>query len=171
VALATHCDLDLILLDLFMPGANGFELLSQVCGSATAAPLVVLSGSEDVAHMRKALDCGAAGFIPKSAPRAVMLSALRLVLAGGVYLPPELMQAPPPSAARNAAPDNLGALTERQREVLMRLSQGLSNKQIARDLGLSENTVKVHVAAILRALGASNRTEAALQARALGIGP
>lgn len=170
-ALGTHSDLDLVLLDLFMPGANGFELLSQVCGSATAAPVVVLSASEDAGHMRKALDCGAAGFIPKSAPREVMLSALRLVLAGGVYLPPELMQAPPPSPAREAWPDDPGVLTERQREVLQRLTQGSSNKQIARDLGLSENTVKVHVAAILRALGASNRTEAALQARALGINP
>jgi DNA-binding NarL/FixJ family response regulator len=169
--LGTHSDLDLILLDLFMPGANGFELLSQVCGSATAAPVVVLSASEDAGHMRKALDCGAAGFIPKSAPREVMLSALRLVLAGGVYLPPELMRAPPPSPAQEASPDDPGVLTERQREVLQRLTQGSSNKQIARDLGLSENTVKVHVAAILRALGASNRTEAALQARELGINP
>lgn len=172
--LAAHPDLDLILLDLYMPGANGFDLLSQVCGSATAAPVVVLSGNEDAGHVRKALDCGAAGFIPKSTGREVMLSALRLVLAGGIYLPPDLIHAPPPPMPEpihpgEASGQDLASLTERQREVLRRLGQGYSNKQIARDLGVSENTVKVHVAAILRALGASNRTEAALRARDLGL--
>lgn len=169
-------DLDLVLLDLFMPGANGFELLRTVCAETAGIPVVVLSGSDDAAQMREALDCGAAGFIPKSAAREVMLPALRLVLAGGLYLPPELLQAPARSEAAGvpnghlaASPESVRALTARQQDVLRLLGQGCSNKRIARDLGLSENTVKIHVAGILRALGAANRTEAVMRAREDGF--
>lgn len=168
-------DLDLILLDLLMPGANGFELLSRVCGVVGETPVVVLSASEDTDHMRKALDCGAAGYIPKAAAAEVMLSALHLVLAGGIYVPPDLVHAPPagqanltgPAIADHAA--GLDALTPRQCEVLRLIGQGRSNKQVARDLDLSQNTVKIHVAAILRAFGAANRTEAVMRARELGF--
>lgn len=167
-------DLDLVLLDLFMPGADGFRLLSNVCGAAPAVPVVVLSASESAEHMRKALDCGAAGFVPKSANRELMLSALRLVLAGGIYVPAELMQsadwAQPAAASAPAQPASECAnLTLRQQEVLCQLGRGLSNKQIARVLGVSENTVKVHVASVLRQLGASNRTEAVLRAQEHGF--
>jgi DNA-binding NarL/FixJ family response regulator len=165
-----HPDLDLILLDLFMPGANGFDLLSRVCVAANRAPVVVLSASDDPDHMRKALDCGAAGFIPKSAAPEVMLSALGLVLAGGIYVPPDLVHAPPPVEAEGSHLDSSsGPLTARQGEVLRLMGQGRSNKQIARDLALSENTVKIHVAGILRALGAANRTEAVMLARDRGF--
>jgi DNA-binding NarL/FixJ family response regulator len=170
--LSAHPDLDLILLDLFMPGANGFELLSRVCGAAAGAPVVVVSASDDTAHMRKALDCGAAGFVPKSTARDVMVSALGLVLAGGIYVPPELVHAPPPD---QGGPATLGpqggtaTLTARQQAVLRLIGQGRSNKQIARDLGLSQNTVKIHVAGVLRALGAANRTEAVMLAREWGF--
>lgn len=165
-----HPDLDLILLDLFMPGANGFELLSRVCDAANLAPVVVLSASDDPNHMRKALDCGAAGFIPKSAAPGVMLSALGLVLAGGVYVPPDLVHAPTPVKTEDTHLDSSsGPLTARQAEVLRLMGQGRPNKQIARDLDLSENTVKIHVAAILRALGAANRTEAVMLARDRGF--
>jgi DNA-binding NarL/FixJ family response regulator len=175
-ALATHPDLDLILLDLFMPGANGFELLSSICDEAPGVPVAVLSGSEDIAHMRKALDCGASGFIPKSSDRDLMLSALRLILAGGVYVPSDLIQAGA-QAAEGLAPAasdsarTVATLTARQQEVLRLLVQGRSNKQIARELGVSQNTVKVHVAAILRSLGAANRTEAVALARDLELKP
>ncbi len=171
--LSAHPDLDLILLDLFMPGANGFELLSRVCGAATGAPVVVVSASDDTAHMRKALDCGAAGFIPKSTARDVMVSALGLVLAGGIYVPPDLVHAPPPD--EEGGPTTLGpeggtaTLTARQQAVLRLIGQGRSNKQIARDLDLSQNTVKIHVAGVLRALGAANRTEAVMLARERGF--
>lgn len=172
-ALAAHPDLDLILLDLFMPGANGFELLSKVCDATAGTPVVVFSASEDTAHMRKALDCGAAGYIPKSAPREVMLSALRLVLVGGVYVPPDVVSAPPPQAESRPAEGPAGqcaaALTARQQDVLRLLGQGRSNKQIARALDLSENTVKIHVAGIMRTLGAGNRTEAVMLAREQGF--
>jgi DNA-binding NarL/FixJ family response regulator len=171
--LSAHPDLDLILLDLVMPGANGFDLLSQVCDAASGASVVVLSASDDTAHMRKALDCGAAGFIQKSTAREVMLSALRLVLAGGIYVPPDLVHAP--ATSEGAGPPPLGSeetgttLTTRQRDVLRLIAQGRSNKQIARDLDLSQNTVKIHVAGVLRALGAANRTQAVMLARERGF--
>ena len=123
--------------------------------------------------MRKALDLGAAGYIPKSAGMGVMLSALRLVLAGGIYVPPNLLHtqaAPDPASVTEAAaalsPDGL---TGRQREVLRLLGEGKANKEIARELDLSENTVKIHVAAVLKALGVNNRTKAAMVARRLGM--
>jgi len=174
-------DLDMVLLDLFMPGCDGFELLRHACSQCPDAPVVVLSASEDPAHVRKTLDLGASGYVPKSSTRAVMLSALRLVMAGGVYFPPQLMTSPDPSERsehhRRASPAAQGKsaislLTVRQREVLTLIGAGRSNKEIARQLDLSENTVKIHVAAILRSLGVSNRTQAAVLARQLtGEGP
>jgi DNA-binding NarL/FixJ family response regulator len=164
--LAGGATFDLALLDLFMPGVEGFDLLTTVCDRMPDLPVVVLSASEDSSHVRKAIDCGASGYVPKSSGRDVMLSALRLVLAGGVYLPPTTLAggaegAPAPVAAHLL----LGSLTPRQREVLRLLGAGLSNKEIARQLGLSENTIKIHVTAILRSLQVSNRTAAVVLAR------
>jgi DNA-binding NarL/FixJ family response regulator len=162
-------DLDLVVLDLFMPGANGFNLLSKVCSAAGAVPVVVLSASESAEHVRKAFDCGAAGFVPKSADRELMLSALRLVLAGGVYIPAEMMQSADWPPAGTPPSRERATLTDRQQEVLRLLGRGLSNKQIARALALSENTVKVHVASVLRQFGANNRTEAVVRAQEQGF--
>ncbi len=164
---------DLILLDLFMPGTDGFELLRDVCNACPNAPTVVLSGSEDPLHMRKALDLGAAGYIPKSAGMEVMILALRLVLAGGTYVPPDLLRKPVAAEGKSVLdvvqdmPQE--ALTPRQQEILHLLGEGRSNKEIARQLDLSENTVKIHVAAVLKALGVNNRTNAAVMARQPGI--
>lgn len=182
-------NLDLILLDLFMPGSNGFELLSELCSDPRGVPVIVLSASESVEHMRKAFDCGASGYVCKSTPHSVMLQALRLVLAGGVYAPTALLDTT--IAKQNAGPtleepnseglevkvsqaalalqNPIDQLTPRQREVLTRICEGRSNKMIARELGLSEFTVKAHVVAILRVLGVSNRIEAATMARNLGF--
>jgi DNA-binding NarL/FixJ family response regulator len=115
--------------------------------------VAVVSASEDAGAMRGALDAGAAGFIPKSSSRDVLVRALELILAGGVYVPSEAL-------AAAAQPDF--ALSERQREVLELMTRGLTNRDIARVLGISAATVKVHVAAILDGLGASNRTEAVM---------
>jgi len=167
---------DLALLDLVMPGSDGFSLLAQVCNSYPDLPVVILSGAADPAKMRKAIDIGAAGFICKSATAKVMLSALRLVLAGGIYLPPDMLNKTTVPQTENPAPMvrpeaskriSFAALTTRQREVLAGLVEGKSNKQIASELGLSDNTVKIHVAAILRTLGVDNRTQAAVAAREL----
>ena len=172
--LGSNQAVDLALLDLVMPGSDGFSLLTRVCNSHPDLPVVILSGTADPAKMRKAIDIGAAGFICKSATAQVMLSALRLVLAGGIYLPPDMLKTSSAFEAVNPAPMggpdagqrlSSATLTTRQREVLELLTKGKSNKQIARELDLSDNTVKIHVAAILRALGVENRTQAAIVAR------
>lgn len=177
--LSSHPTIELALLDLVMPGNTGFELIAHVCNTYPNLPVTILSGSNDPIQMRKALDIGASGFITKSASAEIMLSALRLVMAGGIYVPPEMVR--PNSATAETISDPsprlpLGidrdarsdALTTRQHEVLERLEEGKSNKQIARELNLSENTVKIHVGRILRVLGVSNRTQAAVFARAKG---
>jgi DNA-binding NarL/FixJ family response regulator len=176
--LVRRADLDLALLDLVMPGNAGFDLLTHVCDTRPELPVVMLSGASDPHKMRKALDIGAAGFITKSATAQVMLSALRLVLAGGIYVPPDMLRETAPSAHEPRAPGGqtvrtpgsvLVSLTARQLEVLGCICQGHSNKHIARELDMAGNTVKTHVAAIFRTLGVDNRTQAALVARELGL--
>ncbi|MBK1632059.1 hypothetical protein CKO31_15190 [Thiohalocapsa halophila] len=171
--LAAVAELDLILLDLFMPGAVELDLLRQVCSSAGSVPVVVLSASESAAHVRAALELGAAGYVPKSSSSELLISALKLVLAGGVYMPAALMQAAPPAEMMTTRLPQAGELstllTGRQQEVLRLLGRGWSNKQIARALAVSDNTVKVHVAGVLRLLGASNRTEAVMLAQQRGF--
>lgn len=170
-----HTGIDLLLLDLVMPGSNGFQLLKRICDSNPDLPVVVLSAADDPAQMRKALDVGASGFISKSGNAEVMLSALRLILAGGIYVPPDMLKPYPDNdpRAQEIVAESTGAsdpqtpvLTARQRQVLEKLGQGKSNKQIARELDLSENTVKIHVTGVLRALGVDNRTQAAVIAGA-----
>ncbi|MBC7945727.1 MAG: response regulator transcription factor [Burkholderiales bacterium] len=160
-------DLDLCLLDLHLPGLDGFAGLAELRRRHPAIAIVVLSASDDRADVTRAFNHGAVGFIPKSSPCSVMLSALDLVLAGGVYLPQELLSTRMPAAQPAPAPvyhvTELG-LTERQREVLMLMIQGKPNKIICRDMGLAEGTVKIHVTAILKALHATSRTQAVLAA-------
>lgn len=176
---------DLILLDLGMPGWSGFSLLGEIHQRLPKALLVVVSGSEKRSDLLAALENGAAGFIPKSSSAKVLMGALQLVLAGGIYLPEQAIRgdrmndgAPSPGhgAGHGAGEtDALGhladgagdQLTPRQRDVLTRLRDGKSNKQIAHELGLTEGTVKVHVTAILRQLGVRNRTQAAITANGL----
>ncbi|HMN20150.1 MAG TPA: response regulator transcription factor [Ottowia sp.] len=169
--------LDLALIDLSMPGADGLSHVQEVLRRAPGLPVIVLSGHEEPGIMRDVLDCGARGFIPKAYSPAVMVSAVRLVLAGGVYVPPMLLagvgeaRAAVPEGAPPHSEQELDSLrdllTERQIDVLRLLSQGQPNKVIGRSLGISEGTVKIHLAAIFRALNARNRTEAVMTARAL----
>lgn len=168
---AQQPDLDLILLDLHLPGMGGMDALAHFRQSHPAVPVVVLSGANDRQTVLAAIDRGAMGFIPKSSSNAVMLSALRLVLSGGVYLPLEILDHAGLSTVENAGsttPVELG-LTERQMEVLALLLQGNSNKLICRELGLAEGTVKVHVTAVLKALNVTSRTQAVIAASKLGL--
>ena len=159
--------IDLVLLDLVMPGADGFTALETLTSKPSAVPVVVLSASERREDMRRALDAGALGFIPKSVTTGVMLSALQLILAGGVYVPPELLSATPP-----ADPPRVDVgLTARQLDVLVKVVEGKPNKVIAAELHLSEATVKTHMTAVFRALNVTNRTQAARTAESIGLVP
>jgi DNA-binding NarL/FixJ family response regulator len=167
--LAAHTDATLALLDLNMPGMHGYQQIEALAEQAPTVPLVMFSASENPQDMQGALDAGAMGYIPKSESPAVTLNALRLVLAGGVYVPPALLRSA--GAPAEAAPGDTTALTPRQREVLTMVIEGRTNKEIARAFELSEATVKSHVAAIFRALAVSNRTQAARAAETLGLVP
>lgn len=155
-------DLHLAVIDLALPDCDGLSLLARLRRDRPALPCVILSAETDRDAILRALDLGAVGFIPKSASRAVMVNAVRLVLAGGTYVPPEaLARSERASAPSPRSLADLG-LTARQAEVLALLVEGRSNKWICRVLDLAEPTVKHHVSAIFRALNVTNRTEAAI---------
>jgi len=158
--------IDLVLLDLAMPGADGWTAFRALRGRHPSVPVVIVSASDDPADIRRALDQGAAGFVPKSASPALLRNALRLVLAGGVYVPAAALAAPPapPAGPSGAERRRVRAaqLTPRQIEVLVLMSRGLTNLEIAGALGIAEGTVKTHARTIFEALDVSNRTEAAL---------
>jgi two-component system, NarL family, nitrate/nitrite response regulator NarL len=167
---AEHSDLDAVILDLGLPGLNGMSAIAELGRIRPELPVIVLSASEDARQAREALAQGALGYVPKSASRQTLVSAIQLVLNGEIYVPPLVLGEPPAllppaSGARISA----GLLTDRQIEVLKRLSAGQSNKTIARDLDLSEKTVKAHVTAIFRALNVANRTQAAEAGRVAGF--
>ena len=169
--------IDLAIVDLFMPGgAGGFNFIEMLCESYPKLPLIVLSASENPTHIRKCLDFGAAGFVTKSAPKDALFEAIAKALSGERYVPDSLIESMPEVARvidevdSGADIDIISALvTDRQMDILLRITQGRSNKQIARELDLSENTVKVHVSATLRALGLSNRTQAGILGQKLGL--
>ncbi len=174
--IASHADIGLILLDLNLPDRDGFSVLAELRERYPAVAIVVLSAVQDRTNVIRVLDLGAVGYIPKSARREVMLSALQLVFAGGIYVPPEILAreelsnpAPrPPIGDRPlASPADVG-LTDRQLDVLALMMQGKNNKVICRVLNLAEPTVKNHVTAILKALKVTNRTEAVIAVIKLG---
>lgn len=170
--LASSPQFDIVLLDLYMPNTDGFELLGKLGDSYPDVPVVILSASDKKADMRRALDRGAFGFIPKSTSHDVMINAIKLVLSGGVYVPPDLMKAD--DAADSFSPsvydhELKDALTDRQFDVLLLLAKGQQNKEIARSLGVSQHTVKIHVTAVFKALGVNNRTQAVLTAQKMGL--
>lgn len=189
--------IDLVLLDLHMPGGDGMDALTRIRGAFDASIVVVLSSEDDPRVIRQAIELGASGFIPKASTPQLMIAALRLVLAGGTYLPPHVLRdvAPAPRIAPQQISQPLSrqhsrfapeleselesgqapsgrcpeGLSERQLEVLMKVVQGKANKVIARELELSEGTVKAHLSAAFRALGVRNRTEAVYMAARTGL--
>lgn len=158
----------LVLLDLRMPGMDGFAGIGAFRRRLPSAPIVVLSASEDSNDVFQALAAGANGYLAKSASATTILDALRLVLVGGIYVPRELVSGadnmpepePPVEALR---------LTTRQSEVLGLIADGLSNKEVAYRLGTSEGTIKAHVTAIMRQLGVRNRVQMLLAAQRAGL--
>jgi DNA-binding NarL/FixJ family response regulator len=154
---------NLVLLDLNLPGATGLSCLCALRRLAPTTPIVIVSAVGDPKIMQDTIMAGASAFIPKSAPSQVLINALKVILAGGTYMPTGIL-----AALRSADSGNgHSELTLRQRRVLELLSTGLSNKRIARELGISEITVKAHVSAIFRKLGVTNRMQAGLEARRL----
>ncbi len=164
-ALEETADVDLVLLDLNMPGVQGFSGLIFLRGQYPTIPIIVVSGSEDLDTIRRSVSLGASGFIPKSSDTATIKSAINSVLDGGVWVPDQ-------AAIDNDTEDDelleiasrLSTLTPQQMRVLMMLKEGLLNKQIAYELNVSEATVKAHVSAILQKLDVNSRTQAVIVA-------
>lgn len=157
-----HENFDLVLLDMNMPGLNGLEALQCIKQAWPMAFVVVLSGEENASLIRGAIEQGASGFVPKSSTPEVMINALQLVLGQGIYLPPQVLHAArsAPAFTPAAGPVTVPGMTERQAEVLRLALKGAPNKVIARELDISEGTVKSHLSTVFRLLNVRNRTEA-----------
>jgi DNA-binding NarL/FixJ family response regulator len=163
-ALEANSEVDLILLDLAMPGVRGFSGLMMLRAQYPGAPVVVVSGREERNVIRLCIDFGASGFIPKSTDVETMQAAIRSVLAGDLWAPPDVDLNGPVDRETADSVRRLASLTPQQVRVLMMLSEGLLNKQIAYELSVSEATVKAHVSAILQKLGVESRTQAVIAA-------
>ncbi len=167
----TDFDLDLILLDLRMPGSEGFSGLVNIRNAAPTVPVVIVSASEDPESIRKSLTCGAFGFIPKSSSTATVAEAISTVLSGGTYVPLELerhemVEGPRPTQDHEFT-EKFALMTPAELGVLQRLTEGKANKIIAHALDIKESTVKAHISSILRKLGVHSRTQAVLAAQKL----
>ena len=162
--LERDADVDLILLDLSMPGISGFSGLIYLRAQYSAIPVVVVSASDDVATIRRSMDFGASGFIPKRLGIEALRPAILGVIKGDIWIPPDIDLSAAADPEMTRLRDRLVTLTPQQVRVLMMLSEGLLNKQIAYELGVSEATIKAHVSAILQKLGVESRTQAVIAA-------
>src|SRR5579872_3076080 len=163
-------EVDLILLDLRMPGVRGFSGLMYLRAQYPSVPVVVVSANDDPAAIRRCMEFGASGFIPKTLGIDIMRTAVTRILGGGVWTPPDVDLAAGSDAEAAALMARMATLTPQQVRVLMMLSDGLLNKQIAFQLGVSEATVKAHVSAILQKLGVESRTQAVIAAAKIETG-
>jgi DNA-binding NarL/FixJ family response regulator len=163
-------DVDLVLLDLHMPGVSGFAGLVYLCKRYPSVPVVIISANEDPLVVQRALEHGAAGFIPKSSDLTTITNAIGEILMGEIWAPESVQSnLPGRNTSELALAERMAQLTPQQFKVLMAVSQGLLNKQIAYDMGISEATVKAHVTAIMNKLGVCNRTQAVLAASKLNV--
>ena len=165
---------DLIISDLVMPGASPVEGIGKLRAAAPNSPVLVVTGNEEDAVLLALFRLGIAGFAPKTSKSEIIEAAIRLVLAGGRYVPPRIVELAARQGATGAEPASAPVtaavrLTARQTDVLKLIATGESNKQIARELDLSPATIKAHIAAAIAALGAVNRTEAVVKAREMGL--
>jgi DNA-binding NarL/FixJ family response regulator len=163
-------DVDLILLDLTMPGVRGFSGLMYLRAQYPSVPIIVVSANDDPGVIRRCMDFGASGFIPKTLGIETMRGAITRVFQGGVWTPPEIDLGAGADTETADLLTRLTSLTPQQVRVLMMLSEGLLNKQIAYELGVSEATVKAHVSAILQKLGVESRTQAVIAASKIELG-
>jgi DNA-binding NarL/FixJ family response regulator len=163
-------EVDLILLDLAMPGVSGFSGLMYLRAQYPSAPIVVVSANDDPAVIRRCMDFGASGFIPKTLGIEAMRGAIACILEGGLWTPPDIDLGAGSDTETAELLGRLASLTPQQVRVLMMLSEGLLNKQIAYALGVSEATVKAHVSAILQKLGVESRTQAVIAAAKIELG-
>jgi len=163
-------DVDLILLDLTMPGVRGFSGLMYLRAQFPGVPVIVVSANDDPAAIRRCMEFGASGFIPKTLGVEAMRNAISRILSGGVWTPPDVDLTAGSDAETAALMARMATLTPQQVRVLMMLSEGLLNKQIAYQLGVSEATVKAHVSAILQKLGVESRTQAVIAAAKIESG-
>jgi DNA-binding NarL/FixJ family response regulator len=166
--LETAGEIDLILLDLSMPGVHGVSGLLYLRAQHPEVPVVIVSASDDPATIRQCLDCGASGFIPKSQPVERIREAIRRIIGGEIWLPPDVDLTSAPVGESAELVSRLSTLTPQQVRVLMMLGEGLLNKQIAFKLGVSEATIKAHVSAILQKLGVDSRTQAVIAINRIG---
>jgi DNA-binding NarL/FixJ family response regulator len=163
-------EVDLVLLDLHMPGVSGFAGLVYLCKKYPSVPVVIISANEDPVVIRRALEHGAAGFIPKSSSIQTITQAISAILMGEIWSPTTVQaHLPGNNTSEINLAEQMAQLTPQQFKVLMLMSQGLLNKQIAFDLGVSEATIKAHVTAIMNKLGVTNRTQAVLAANQLSV--
>ena len=163
-------DVDLVLLDLTMPGVRGFSGLMYLRAQYPGVPVIVVSANDDPAAIRRCMEFGASGFIPKTLGVEAMRGAIQRILSGGVWTPPDVDLTTGSDAETAALMARKATLTPQQVRVLMMLSEGLLNKQIAYQLGVSEATVKAHVSAILQKLGVESRTQAVIAAAKIESG-
>lgn len=179
--LSVQKDFDLILTDLAMPGDDWLDAISKIHNNCPDIPIVIISAVFEREILQKTYNLGVSGYVSKAFPKNLIIGAINLVLAGGIYIPPEILQMSLKSSSesvRQMAADlseptakaaNLCNITPRQKEVLICMADGLQNKQIAYNLGLSEGTVKIHITQLMRTLGVSNRTAAVRKAVDLGL--
>jgi DNA-binding NarL/FixJ family response regulator len=167
-AIETKGHLDLILLDLHLPDAVGFNGIERLRFAFEATPIVVVSSEDAPSHIEECIQHGAMGFVPKSSSATELFTAMKRILGGQAYLPQHSITGMLGLSSKAPASDKVH-FSARQREVLMKLIQGKANKVIAREMGISDTTVKTHVIAVLAALGVNNRTEAVYRAMSLGI--
>lgn len=165
IILSEQTDFDLVLLDISLPDKNGFLILQYITKSLPLVPIVIISASDNSSDIYHAMENGACGFIHKSEGEEIMINVLKLVLAGGKYIPPALISGIKTQKHLNHNNPHEISLTPRQQQVLSLICQGRPNKMIAQHIGCTESTVRVHVTAIFKVLGVSNRTEAAAIAR------
>ena len=166
--LGRHRDVDLVLLDLTMPGVQGFSGLLYLRAQFPEIPVAVVSAHDDPTVMRRAIEFGASGFMPKALDIDQIGAALKAILSGGTWMPPDVDLSAPEDLETADLVRRLGSLTPQQMRVLMMVSEGLLNKQIAYELSVSEATVKAHVSAILQKLGVDSRTQAVIAASKIG---